>query len=112
MDAAPGRAWLSWIEPELAAVRCFAPGGTGHRSHAGQGDAIAAYLRRRNARAQPKHDFAPHSVTRTRTSYQNKAARRGTSTAAGAVADQQFVWIGVTGEPGARSATTAPQLLP
>jgi hypothetical protein len=29
-------------------------------------------MRWRNARAQPKHDFAPHSVIRTWTSYQNK----------------------------------------
>jgi hypothetical protein len=40
----------------------------------GQGTVIAAYLRWRNARAQPKRGFAPGSVIRTWTSYQNKVA--------------------------------------
>jgi hypothetical protein len=38
--------------------------------HAEQGDAIAMYIRWRNARAQPKGDFAPGSVIRTWTNYQ------------------------------------------
>jgi transposase len=66
--------WLNWIEPEFAALRYFALNGTDHRTHAEQGDAIARYLRWRNARAQPKTNFAPGSVIRTWTSYQNKVA--------------------------------------
>jgi|GEM_PF-3871653 len=66
--------WLNWIEPEFAALRYFALNGTDHRTHAEQGDAIARYLRWRNARAQPKHDFAPDSVIRTWTGYQNRVA--------------------------------------
>jgi transposase len=66
--------WLNWIEPEFAALRYFALNGTDHRTHAEQGDAIARYLRWRNARARPKHNFAPGSVIRTWTSYQNKVA--------------------------------------
>jgi len=66
--------WLNWIEPGFAALRYFALNGTGHKTHGEQGDAIARYLRWRNARAQPKRDFAPGSVIRTWTSYQNKVA--------------------------------------
>ena len=66
--------WLNWIEPEFAALRYFALNGTDHRTHAEQGDAIARYLRWRNARAEAKRDFASHSVIRTWTSYQNKVA--------------------------------------
>jgi transposase len=66
--------WLNWIEPEFAALRHFALNGTDHRTHAEQGDAIARYLRWRNARARPKRNFAPNSVIRTWTSYQNKVA--------------------------------------
>jgi transposase len=66
--------WLNWIEPEFAALRYFALNGTDHRTHAEQGNAIAAYLRWRNARARPKRDFAPGSVIRTWTGYQNKVA--------------------------------------
>jgi hypothetical protein len=66
--------WLNWIEPEFAALRYFALGGTDHRTHAEQGNAIAGYLRWRNARAQPKRDFAPHSVIRTWADYQKKVA--------------------------------------
>ena len=40
-------------------MRYFALNGTDHRTHAEQGDAIAMYIRWRNARAQPKRDFAP-----------------------------------------------------
>jgi len=43
--------WLNWIEPEFAALRYFTLNGTDHRTHAEQGDAIARYLRWRNARA-------------------------------------------------------------
>jgi hypothetical protein len=57
--------WLNWTGPEFAALRYFALNGTDHRTHAEQGAAIAAYLRWRNARAQPKRDFAPGSVIRT-----------------------------------------------
>jgi hypothetical protein len=66
--------WLNWIEPEFATLRYFALGGTDHRTHAWQGEMIDRYMRWRNARAQPKHDFAPHSVIPTWTSYQNKVA--------------------------------------
>jgi hypothetical protein len=66
--------WLNWIEPEFAAVRYFALNGTDHRTHAEQGDAIAAYMRWRNARAQPKRDFAPDSVIRTWTDYKINVA--------------------------------------
>ena len=66
--------WLNWIEPEFAALRYFALNGTDHRTHAEQGGAIARYIRWRNARAQPKHHFAPGSVIRACTSYQNKVA--------------------------------------
>jgi transposase len=66
--------WLNWIESEFAAVRYFALGGTGHRTHAEQADAIAGYIRWRNARAQPKRNFAPDSVIRTWTGYQTNVA--------------------------------------
>jgi hypothetical protein len=56
--------WLNWIEAEFAALRYFALGGTDHRSHAQQAEAIAGYMRWRNTRAQPKRDFAPDSVIR------------------------------------------------
>ncbi|MGI5350399.1 hypothetical protein ACQEU8_19800 [Streptomyces sp. CA-250714] len=39
--------------------------GTAHRSHHEQSIAVAAYVRRHNARAVPKTDFAPHSPIRT-----------------------------------------------
>ena len=66
--------WLNWIEPEFAAVRYFALNGTDHRTHQEQGNAIAGYIRWRNTRATPKRNFAPGSVIRTWTSYQNKVA--------------------------------------
>jgi hypothetical protein len=66
--------WLNWIEAEFAALRYFALSGTDHRSHAEQGEAIAGYMRWRNARAQPKRAFAPDSVIRTWTDYQINAA--------------------------------------
>jgi transposase len=66
--------WLNWIEAEFAALRYFALNGTDHRTHEEQGDAIAGYVRWRNARARHKRNFAPGSVIRTWTSYQNKVA--------------------------------------
>ncbi len=66
--------WLNWIEPEFPALRYFALHGTDHRTHADQGDAIAAHLRWHNSRARPKRNFAPRSVIRTWTSYWNKVA--------------------------------------
>jgi hypothetical protein len=60
------------LDPQFAALRYFALNGTDHRSHAEQGDAIAGYIRWRNARAQPKRDFASGSVIRTWTSYQKR----------------------------------------
>jgi transposase len=56
--------WLNWIEAEFAALR----------SHDEQNAAIAAYVRWRNARAQPKTNFAVDSPIRTRTDYPIKAA--------------------------------------
>lgn len=66
--------WLNWIESEFAAVRYLALNGTDHRTHAEQGEAIAACLRWRNARAQPKRNFAPGSVIRTWTDYKINVA--------------------------------------
>ncbi|GAA1291880.1 hypothetical protein GCM10009579_66280 [Streptomyces javensis] len=53
--------WLNWIESEFAALRYFALNGTDHRSHGEQNAAIGAYVRWRNARAEPKTSFAPDS---------------------------------------------------
>lgn len=66
--------WLNWIEAEFAALRYFALNGTDHRSHEEQNAAIAAYVRWRNARAQPKTNFAVDSPIRSWTSYPVKAA--------------------------------------
>lgn len=66
--------WLNWIESEFAALRYFALDGTDHRSHAEQNAAIRAYLRWRNARAQPKTGFAKDSPIRTWTHYPTKVA--------------------------------------
>jgi transposase len=66
--------WLNWIEAEFAALRYFALNGTDHRSHAEQNAAIAGYVRWRNARAQPKVNFATDSPIRTWTDYPVKAA--------------------------------------
>jgi transposase len=66
--------WLNWIESEFAALRYFALNGTDHRSHAEQGEAIAGYVRWRNAHAAPKRDFAPESVIRTWTDYKTNVA--------------------------------------
>jgi hypothetical protein len=53
LDFLPTNAsWLNWIESELTALR----------------------YRWRNARAQPKTDFAPNSVIRTWTGYQANVA--------------------------------------
>jgi hypothetical protein len=49
-------------------------GGTDHRSHEEPNAAIAAHGRWRNARAQPKTNFATNSPIRTWTSYPAKAA--------------------------------------
>ena len=66
--------WLNWIEAEFSALRYFALGGTDHRSHDEQNARIAAYVRWRNTRAQPKVNFAVGSSIRTWTSYPVKAA--------------------------------------
>lgn len=66
--------WLNWIESEFAALRYFALGGTDHRSHTEQGEAISDYMRWRNARAIPKRDFAPDSLIRTWTEYKINVA--------------------------------------
>jgi transposase len=66
--------WLNWIEPEFAALRYFALSGTDHHTHAWQGEMIDRYMRWRNAHAQPKLNFAPHSIIRTWTGYQTNVA--------------------------------------
>lgn len=66
--------WLNWIEPEFAALRYFALAGTDFTSHTEQGTAIAAYIRWRNTRAQPKTNYAPDSVIRTWTHYPTNVA--------------------------------------
>ena len=66
--------WLNWIESEFAALRYFALNGTDHRTHAEQNAAIGAYVRWRNARAEPKTSFAASSHIRSWTSYPAKAA--------------------------------------
>jgi transposase len=50
---------LNWIESEFAAVRYFALNGTDHRSHAEQGNAIAGYIRWRNAAPSPSATSPP-----------------------------------------------------
>jgi hypothetical protein len=66
--------WLNWIESEFAALRYFALGGTDHHTHGWQGETIDRYMRWRNARAQPKTNFAPKSVIRAWTGYQSNVA--------------------------------------
>jgi hypothetical protein len=70
------RSWvvLNQVELVFAALCYFALNGTDHRSHAEQNAAIAAYLRWRNARAQPKTGFATDSPIRTWTHYPTKVA--------------------------------------
>lgn len=71
--------WLNWIEAEFTALRCFALNGTDHHSHAEQNAAIAAYIRRRNTRAQPKTGFATDPPIRIWTDYPAKVALRSTT---------------------------------
>ncbi|WP_142100002.1 transposase [Pseudonocardia cypriaca] len=59
---------------EFATLRYFALNGTDHRSHDEQNAAVAAYVRWRNASAQPKTNFAVDSPIRTWTSYTVEAA--------------------------------------
>ncbi|MEV6449637.1 transposase [Amycolatopsis sp. NPDC051716] len=66
--------WLNWLEAEFAALRYFALDGTDHRSHGEQYAAIEAYIRWRNARAQPKTGFATDLPIRTWTHYPTKVA--------------------------------------
>ena len=66
--------WLNRIEAQFTALRYFALNGTDHRSHTEQNAAIAGYVRWRNARAQPKVNFAVNSSIRTWTDYPVKAA--------------------------------------
>ncbi|MGW2564190.1 hypothetical protein ACWCXB_34285 [Streptomyces sp. NPDC001514] len=65
--------WLNWIESGFAALRYFALNGTDHRSHGEQNAAIAAYIRRRNARAEPKTNFTPDSPVRPWTESPSRA---------------------------------------
>jgi transposase len=66
--------WLNRIEPEFTSLRYFALSGTDHRTHAWQGEMIDRYTRWRNARAQPKRNFAAGSVIRTWTGYRTNVA--------------------------------------
>ncbi|WP_433415704.1 IS630 family transposase [Microtetraspora malaysiensis] len=66
--------WLNWIESEFAALRYYALNGTDHRTHDEQNAAIGAYVRWRNARAEPKTNFAASSPIRSWTSYPAKVA--------------------------------------
>ncbi|MGW3098744.1 transposase [Streptomyces sp. NPDC001102] len=66
--------WLNWIESEFAALRHFALNGTDHRSRGEQNAAIGAYVRRRNARVEPKTSLSRDSPIRTWTEYPAKAA--------------------------------------
>lgn len=45
--------WLNWIDSRARGLRCFTPRHRSH-SHTEQNAATHAYLRRRDARAQPK----------------------------------------------------------
>jgi hypothetical protein len=56
------------------ALRCFALNGTDHRSHDEQNAAVGAYITWRNARAEPRTDFAPDSPIRKGTGYPARAA--------------------------------------
>jgi transposase len=64
--------WLNWIESEFAALREFALNGTDHRTHEEQNAAIAAYVRWRNARAEPNTNFAQDSPIRRWTNIRPK----------------------------------------
>ncbi|MEW2298060.1 transposase [Streptomyces sp. NPDC006743] len=66
--------WLNWIESEFAALRYFALNGTDHRTHDEQNAAIAAFIRGRNGRAEPKVGFAPESPIRQWTEHPAKSA--------------------------------------
>jgi hypothetical protein len=55
-------------------LRYFAVNGTDHRTHEEQNAAIAAYIRWRNARGEPKTNFAPDSPIRAWTQYPTKVA--------------------------------------
>ncbi|MGW8399111.1 hypothetical protein ACWGLP_20905 [Streptomyces lydicus] len=72
--AALGRSCLDTIESEFAALRHFALNGTDHRSHGEQNAAITAYIRWRNARAEPKTGFVPDSPIRIWAPYPDRAA--------------------------------------
>jgi hypothetical protein len=66
--------WLNWIESEFAGLSYLALNGTDHRSHGEQNAVVGGYVRRRNARAEPKTNFAPDSPVRAWTRYPAKAA--------------------------------------
>ncbi|WP_381794463.1 hypothetical protein [Streptomyces niveus] len=55
-------------------MRYFALNGTDHRTHEERNAAVAAYIRWRNARAEPKINFAPDWSIRQWTAYPSKAA--------------------------------------
>ncbi|GAB3211771.1 hypothetical protein GCM10027294_35360 [Marinactinospora endophytica] len=66
--------WPNWIEAEFAALRSFALDGADRRGHDEQNAAIAAYVRWRSPRADPKTNSAPDSPIRSWTDYRSKAA--------------------------------------
>ncbi|MDQ0766944.1 hypothetical protein [Streptomyces canus] len=69
-----GRRPDPWLRPCRPSLPFFALNGTDHRSHEEQNAAIAAYVRWRNARANPKMNFAPASPIRSWSEYPAKAA--------------------------------------
>ncbi|WP_338483169.1 hypothetical protein VM636_03370 [Streptomyces sp. SCSIO 75703] len=70
----PYGSWLNWIEAEFADLRYFALNATDHRSHDEQNAALAAYIRWRNTRTEPKTAFASDSPIRAWIDYPTKAA--------------------------------------
>ncbi|MEU2597799.1 hypothetical protein ABZ669_11215 [Streptomyces hirsutus] len=56
--------WLNWSESEFTALCRFALNGTDHRTHGERDAAIAACVRRRDARAEPRTGFAQGSPIR------------------------------------------------
>ncbi|WP_285708266.1 helix-turn-helix domain-containing protein [Microtetraspora sp. NBRC 16547] len=59
-------------EKGFDALRYYALNGTDHRTHDEQNAALGAYVRWRNARAEPKTSFAASSPIRSWTSYPAK----------------------------------------
>jgi len=77
------------VRNTLDDLRCFVLDGTGHRTRGERNAALAGYVRRRTARAEPKTAFAPGSPIRQWTAYPARprdeppAANRGPRRGAG-----------------------------